>query len=139
MRTYLSPENNITTKQTNDSGNLPLRKIYDIPESGRYGWLRAIKAGSEIIENADTVKVFQLKPTHRINKSKRQMEELMEDIQKNGIKDPIKYINYDGNKYVVEGHHRLHTARMLGIDNVPAEEVQLPYKSYITTNDLFWK
>lgn len=29
------------------------------------------------------------------------------DIKVNGIQEPIKYVEYDGQMYVVNGHHRL--------------------------------
>lgn len=67
------------------------------------------------------------------------MRELIEDIRKNGIKEPIKYVNYNGEKFIVDGHHRLYAARMLGLDNIPIEEVKLPYKNYLTIDDLFWE
>ena len=53
-----------------------------------------------------------------------------------GIKDPIKYVEYDGSKYVVDGHHRLRAARELGFETVPVEKVELPYKGYKTVDDL---
>lgn len=40
-------------------------------------------------------------------------------------------------KYIVDGHHRLRAAQELGIKNVPAEMVELPYGGYTTPIDLF--
>ena len=48
----------------------------------------------------------------------------------------IKYVEVNGQRFIVDGHHRAVAARQLGIENVPAEEVQLPYGSYKTVEDL---
>lgn len=46
---------------------------------------------------------------------------LMDDIKVNGIQEPIKYVEYNGQKYVVDGHHRLLAAKRLGLTEVPIE------------------
>lgn len=79
-----------------------------------------------------------LNPTHMPTLSKKKYSELLDDIRKNGIKEPIKYVEHNGEKYVVDGHHRLKAAKELGIKNVPAEKVELPYKGYKTTDDILW-
>jgi len=38
----------------------------------------------------------------------------------------------------VDGHHRVAAAKALGITNVPAIEVNLPYAGYKSVIDLFW-
>ena len=43
-----------------------------------------------------------------------------------------------GKKYVVDGHHRLIAAKRLHFQEVPIEEVELPYKGYNTIDDLLW-
>lgn len=50
----------------------------------------------------------------------------------------IRTCNYDynGTKYVVNGHHRLRAARELGMKTVPAEKAELPYGNYKTVDDL---
>ena len=60
-----------------------------------------------------------------------------ENIASHGIKEPIKYFEFNGTKYVVDGHHRLMAARELGLKSVPAESVNLPYKGYRNVLDLF--
>ena len=62
----------------------------------------------------------------------------MESIRKNGIIEPIKYVEDKGTKYVVDGHHRLRAAKQLGLDKIPTQRVSLPYKGYKTINDLLW-
>ena len=76
------------------------------------------------------------------------MQALLNNIRTNGIQEPIKYVKYNGVKYIVDGHHRFFIAQKLGIQNIPAQQVQLPYQGYKTFQDLiidtgkqpgFWK
>ena len=62
----------------------------------------------------------------------------MDDVKLNGIREPIKYVEHNGKKYIVDGHHRLRAARNLNLEKIPVEKVNLPYKSYHTIDDLFW-
>lgn len=66
------------------------------------------------------------------------MNTLIDDIKANGIQEPIKYVEYDGQMYVVDGHHRLLAAKRLGLTEVPVEKVELPYAGYGTIDDLLW-
>lgn len=56
-----------------------------------------------------------------------------------GILVPViaRYVEVNGQKYVVDGHHRLRAAKDLGMKEVPVEKVELPYKGYKTIEDLF--
>lgn len=91
-----------------------------------------------VVRGASTLTAArELIPTHGMTMSRSQFAALKQDIAKNGIKDTIKYVNLNGRKYVVDGHHRLLAARELGISNVPAEEVRLPYLGYGSIGDLF--
>ena len=83
-------------------------------------------------------RTYELEPTHEKILSNSKFNILKADIKMNGIKDPVKYVEYNGQKYVVDGHHRLLAARQLGIKEIPTEEVSLPYKGYRTWNDLIW-
>ena len=76
--------------------------------------------------------------THKLTLSKKQYGNLMNSIRKNGMTEPIKYIEYKGSKYVVDGHHRLMIAKQLGMVKVPIQKVSLPYKGYKTIDDLLW-
>ena len=89
----------------------------------------AAKTGGRVATNS-------LNPTHHITKSKTQMQALMNDIRVNGIQEPIKYVENNGAKYIVDGHHRFYSAQKLGIQNVPVQQVQLPYGGYKSAFDL---
>lgn len=66
------------------------------------------------------------------------MNALMDDIKTNGIQESIKYVEYNGQTYVVDGHHRLSAAKRLGSTEVLIEKVDLPYAGYNTIGDLLW-
>ena len=76
------------------------------------------------------------------------MKVLINDILANGIQESIKYVEANGVKYIVDGHHRFYAAEKLGIQSVPVQQVKLPYGGYKSTMDLmlepgkqpgFWK
>ena len=79
---------------------------------------------------------YNLKPTESISMSKKDFRDFIQDIKTEGIKEPIYYVKYNGEKYVVNGHHRLRAAKSLGLRNVPIQEVSLPYKGYRKVGDL---
>ena len=81
---------------------------------------------------------YKLKPTHMQTLSNKQLNELIVSIEENGIQTSIKYVEFNGNMYVVDGHHRLIAAKHLGLSSVPIEQVTLPYLGYSTSDDLFW-
>ena len=81
---------------------------------------------------------YKLKPTHMQTLSNKQLNELIVSIEENGIRTSIKYVEFNGNMYVVDGHHRLIAAKHLGLSSVPIEQVTLPYLGYSTSDDLFW-
>ena len=78
----------------------------------------------------------ELQATHGMTMSGREFARLKADIAKNGIQDPIKYVELNGQKMVVDGHHRLRAAQALGMRNVPTQRVTLPYAGYRTPEDL---
>ena len=94
----------------------------------------AVKAAKSI----NRISPSKLTQTHKLTLSKKQYSKLVESIRKNGITEPIKYVEYRGTKYVVDGHHRLRAAKQLGLDKIPTQKVSLPYKGYKTINDLLW-
>jgi RHS repeat-associated protein len=81
---------------------------------------------------------FELHATHGLTQSKKEFATLKADIKVKGITDPIKYVEHNGVKSVVDGHHRLRAAKELGNKTVPAQQVQLPYGGYKTTLDLIY-
>ncbi len=101
----------------------------------------AAKVADRISDAAKSVKRIspsKLTQTHKLTLSKKQYSNLVESIRKNGITEPIKYVEYKGTKYVVDGHHRLRAAKQLGLDKIPTQKVSLPYKGYKTVKDLLW-
>jgi len=93
-------------------------------------------AGKFAIEKGETTLVKDLIATHGLDKSRAASRKLFEDISKNGIQDPIKYAIKDGEKFVVDGHHRLDAAKRLGFDSVPTQKVELPFAGYKSATDL---
>jgi hypothetical protein len=91
-------------------------------------------SGSSSVEQ---ISPSEFAKTHRINTNSAKYKARKADIAQNGIREPVKYVELNGKKYVVDGHHRVRIARELGFDSVPAERVQLPYKGYKTIDDLF--
>ena len=85
-----------------------------------------------------TTKPYDLQTTHGQTLSNRKMYNLVNEIKENGIQETIKYVEVNGTKFVVDGHHRLIAIKKLGINTVPIEQVELPYLGYKTVNDLFW-
>ena len=99
---------------------------------------RAMDKAADTLKGIKKISPTKLTKTHKLTLSKKQYENLVENIRKNGIIEPIKYVEYKGTKYVVDGHHRLRAAKQLGLDRIPTQEVLLPYKGYKTINDLLW-
>ena len=99
---------------------------------------KVVKKTSNITKNVKVISPSKLTQTQKLTLSKKQYNNLVESIKKNGMIETIKYVEHNGTKYVVEGHHRLRVAKELQLDKVPVEKVSLPYKGYKTINDFFW-
>ncbi|MDO4477352.1 MAG: hypothetical protein Q4B93_05305 [Clostridia bacterium] len=114
-------------------------KVVDIEELARKQCLKPnIQLFAEEIKSFKLVSPYELEVTHKTTLSKGKLLKLTNDIKLNGIKNSVKYVVYNGKKYIVDGHHRIFVAKKLGIKNVLAEEVQLPYAGYKTVEDLLW-
>lgn len=93
---------------------------------------------AEKVINSKIVNPYDLTPTHSITKGHAKMQKFIDEISKNGIREPIKYVECNGEKYIVDGHHRVAAAKKLGIKEIPIEQVQLPFAGYKTIDDLMW-
>ena len=82
--------------------------------------------------------ISSLQPTHPLTVSRNKFQGLVDNIKINGIREPIKYVEVNGAKYIVNGHHRYFAAKGLGIMRVPVERVTLPYGGYNTIQDLMF-
>ena len=89
------------------------------------GVKEAAKAAEKATKTAKTRKLFgrQLKGEYSSNKIKR----LKKAMQKSGFdpKKPIKIIEVDGRKIIVDGHHRARAAGSAGIKEVPVEVIEV--------------
>ena len=104
-----------------------------VSESGKI-----IKGVSEVTKNSGLVSPYGLEKTHKLTLGEKELLTLTNDIKLNGIKESIKYVIHNGKKYIVDGHHRAYVAKILKLENVFAEEVNLPYAGYKTIEDLLW-
>jgi ParB-like chromosome segregation protein Spo0J len=81
---------------------------------------------------------FELIPTHRLMMSPRAFSRFKEMIRTDGrLRVPVKFVEYQGSKYIVDGHHRTRAAKELGFATIPAERVELPFQGYRVIEDLF--
>lgn len=94
------------------------------------------EAGNRAERQVGKVNLNDVFPTHAPDYGKNKLKKFVEKIRREGIRDPIKYVEYQGKKYVVDGHHRLYAARQLKLNDVPFEEVKLPFKGYKSVDDL---
>ena len=114
-------------------------EVVDIEELAKKQGLKPnLQLFAEEMKNFKLVSPYELEVTHKITASKGKLLKLIDDIKSNGIKNSVKYVMYNGKKYIVDGHHRVFVAKKLGIKNIPAEEVQLPYAGYKVIEDLLW-
>jgi hypothetical protein len=92
----------------------------------------------KILELPKTSSPYDLNITHKPTLSNKAMARVIEDVRINSIKETIKYVEHNGKKYIVDGHHRILAAKRLGMVEVPIEKVELPYSGYEKIEDLFW-
>lgn len=103
-----------------------------LAKTGQEG--RAVSTGANAAKESSMLNPFDLTPTH--GTTKKQVGKVEALIQNDGgITEPIKYVEHAGNKYIVDGHHRVQAAKRLGFSQVPVQAEQLPYGSYRTTAD----
>ncbi len=122
-------------KKANNTKNVvdAAKKTYNMAETVNVG--DKVHDLANVVEN---ISPYKIEPTHSLTLSKTKYTELVDDIKKNGITETIKYVEHNGTKYVVDGHHRLQVAKDLKLKDVPVEKVSLPYKGYKDISDLEW-
>ena len=106
-----------------------------------FGTIVLVGMMKRIVKNVSgpkTASPYDLEPTHGLPDSKNEFNKFVNQVKENGITETVKYVEHDGVKYIVDGHHRIRAAKILGITDVPIEQVQLPYKGYNTVLDLIW-
>ena len=91
------------------------------------------------VPNPETINPFDLTPTHGLTLSKTKFAALKTNIEQFGILEPINYVEHNGQKFVVNGHHRLMAAKKIGLGQVPVFKVELPHLGYKTVNDLIYE
>ncbi|EDP46957.1 ParB/RepB/Spo0J family partition protein [Rickettsiella grylli] len=77
----------------------------------------------------------ELEVTHPRTMGRKAFARLVKNIKENGISEAVKYIEYNGKNYVVDGNHRLVAARTLDLNEIPVEKVELPYLGYKSIDD----
>ncbi|MBF0361953.1 MAG: ParB N-terminal domain-containing protein [Oligoflexia bacterium] len=89
------------------------------------------------VKTENRINPYSLNVTHQTETLHYQ--KVFDQIKKDGlIKETIKFVEYNGEKYIVDGHHRVRAAKELKIKDVPIEKVELPYKGYKKIEDLFY-
>ena len=83
-------------------------------------------------------KITNLRPTHGPTMSRKDLKELTQSIRQQGVKVPVTVTKYNGQLYILDGHHRIIGANRSGIFEVPIERVELPYGPYRTPADLMY-
>lgn len=112
--------------------------VYNLEVAGNNDFY--ISVSVVLVHNCNKiVNTSELFGTKNLTTSKKEFERFVELVKKNGVTEPIKYVEFQGIKYIVDGHHRAAAARKLGLTTVPAQKVTLPYKGYKRTEDLFWE
>jgi RHS repeat-associated protein len=108
----------------------------------RLKWIARLRAANiaRIVTTKGVTKLspYELEITHGLTKSKNAFAKLKADMKLNGIQEPIKFVEHNGKRFVVDGHHRLRAAKELGIENVPVQQVKLPYAGYKSVDDLIY-
>ena len=125
-------------QQINEAAGVHSEEVQMVDVDGNQAADKNFVITTETPRNIEHRKPFDLQPTHSQTLSKTRMNALLSDLKANGIREPIKCVEYEGQLYVVDGHHRLLLAKRLGLTEVPVEIVELPYSGYSVVDDLLW-
>ena len=105
-------------------------------EGGEQLLLESTQLGSVVAEQG-LARLSTLNPTHYILKSESAMKRFVSSVKSDGvIHESILFVENNGSKYIVDGHHRFFAAQKLGIQHVPVQQTQLPFRGYKTAEDL---
>jgi len=111
-------------------------KANEVTQMARVGEVAVTGEVAEIasVRKAKSLSPYDLTPTHGTGRSN--LKKVEAQIKRDGgITEPVDYIESSGNKYIVDGHHRVQAAKKLGLSEVPVREQQLPFGNYRTTAD----
>ena len=95
-------------------------------------------SSSASANRVEYISATELNHTNGLGMSKKEFQNLMTDISSNGIQSPIKCIEINGSKYIIDGNHRVMAAKLLNIKTVPVQYVNLPYMGYNTIDEVLW-
>jgi len=70
--------------------------------------------------------------------SNNQLNKLVKNLRNEGLKEPLTVTRYNGQIYILDGHHRAIAAPRAGIYEVPINRVELPFGYYRTPADLIY-
>jgi RHS repeat-associated protein len=104
------------------------------------GKTTVIEIGDLTVDGIEHVDISKLTPTHPISRSQGKFKNLVDEIRlDNVILEPIKVTEWNSKLYIVNGNHRYYVAPRLGINVVPIQRVNLPYRDYKTFYDLIYQ
>jgi hypothetical protein len=79
-----------------------------------------------VVKAPRTVSPANVTRTHGLSgrASSRTVNEIADSMRRNGFQgEPIKIFEHNGEKFILDGHHRIAAARRAGLDDIPFESI----------------